>query len=227
MRKFLLVLVAMLALSAMPTQAARMFLAQPNHTLALQEEQVYDTVQYAVDHARCAYYPSKNQPHKETGDTMFYMIMSFYATTEQFPQLQFHILTHDTLSITREDNVFFSVRLGEAVEGGNPKMTMGVACDSFRVDFVRFDPSNFGQAVYDCYFNPTMADGRVLVGEFNGVIPFFNAENGMSPFIPTHEQTPEGFEQNEAVVTPVKVLRNGQVLIVREGRMYDLCGRVI
>lgn len=228
MKKILFVLVAILIVHNVPVKSAQMFLSQPNQTLSLQEEQVYDTTAYRVVRAACSYNPKGNQVHKETGDSLFYMIMSFYgAEGTNLPQLQFHILSKDTLCITREDNIFPAIRYWEPVNNSMVE-TKGVEGD-FSVEFVEFDASKNGFAAYDCLFVAVLEDNRVLTGEHHDVVRFYNADRGAQyPYIPTNEPwTPEGFEQTETTAAPVKVLRNGQVLIIREGQVYDLCGRVV
>lgn len=214
MKRILLVLIAVLAMCTVPMQA----------------EVNNDTIAYSINRAACSYNPKGNQVHKETGDSLFYMIMSFYSVSgTNMPQLQFHILSKDTLCITREDNIFQAVQYWELVNN-NPVMTNGVKMVSeISVEFREFDASKDDFAAYDCSFIAVLEDGRVLTGEYHDVVRFYNADRGgQYPYIPTNEPwTSEGFEQNETVVAPVKVLRNGQVFIAREGRMYDLCGRVV
>lgn len=202
MKKNLLVLFGMLALSVMPAVA--------------------DTISFEAVRARCDYRPDGNQA--VDGVDYYYTIVTFFNTEEDFPQLQIHVLTQDTMAITREDN--YMVKIGYFPDAAHP--ARGVEGTEVTLDFVAYRD---GVPYYSCDYAIVLADSTVVEGGYEGEIRFFNGLTN-APYIPTNEKAPdapEAIEQVEptASLAPTKVLRNGQLLIIRDNRTYDLNGRLV
>lgn len=230
MKKLFLILVVFLTISALPMRAERMFLAQPNQTLALMQQEAteYDTVPFTVQRAACAYYPSSDTHEQGTNDTLFYTIVTLYGSATKYPQLQFHVLVHDTMCMTNPHDVFHAIRYYDE-QGG---VTAGIGGD-YDMLFDGYREAD-GWAVYDIEFAFVLVDNRVLVGSFHDAIRFFNAEKSdpNHPFIPNAEPwvepTPEAIEQHMELPAPTKVLRNGQLLITTpDGHLFTPDGRPV
>ena len=117
------------------------------------------------------------------------------------------------------------------VEAGN--MAGNLLSYAVRIDNTEHDPYYVvkDNRFYKMGTNVTLPVGRAFIDLTN--VPDSDPTAGDPAFAPRRicltngHNAPTGIEETNAAMTATKVIRNGQVLILRDGQLFDVTGRVI
>lgn len=183
------------------------------------ESLLTEQLDFTALRADCAYSPKYNQEGK------YYMLLTYYGGEEgPLPQLQFHLLVSDTLRLSGDDTQLRAIEYydagGKGYKGLDGELTL---------EFDHFMSSEEGgHAVYITSFSATVKgeneDTYLIEGSYHGRIVLYYYGT-RTTFIPIHEG-PQGWQDIlSEQETTVKTMRDGQLVILRNGLAYDAMGR--